>query len=195
MEDHIRKHIKHPIEIHFYEPDKPYGSLSNFSRHPIELEGKIWPTTEHYFQAKRCSGTIHEEEIMRKALQAKIEQYPVIREILLSTGDATLIECTEDDAIRMGDSESGDQNNLGKLWMEVRESLEEYQPHFYLPPWIVFPEEHPYSLFWRMGFGEDYVMHYWPWLEKRSENARKEYDAYFPVPEEWKFEDLDEEEE
>ncbi|MCM3143092.1 NADAR family protein [Brevibacillus sp. MER 51] len=184
MQDHIRKHIQQPLEIHFDQPDKPYGCFSNFSGHPIELEGEIWTTLEHYLQAKKVLGTALEKEIMRKALQAKVEQYPVIREILLSTGDAALI-----------DRSSNDPNLLGKLWMEVRESLDGYQPHFYLPPWIEFPEEHPYSLFWRMGFGEDYVMHYWPWLEEMSVDARNEYDAYFPVPEEWQFEDFDEEEE
>ncbi|MBY0087202.1 NADAR family protein [Brevibacillus brevis] len=184
MQDHIRKHIQQPLEIHFDQPDKPYGCFSNFSCHPIELEGEIWTTLEHYLQAKKVLGTALEKEIMRKALQAKVEQYPVIREILLSTGDAALI-----------DRSSNDPNLLGKLWMEVRESLDGYQPQFYLPPWIVFPEKHPYSLFWRMGFGEDYVMHYWPWLEEMSVDTRKEYDAYFPVPEEWQFEDFEEEEE
>ncbi|MBG9945069.1 NADAR family protein [Brevibacillus formosus] len=184
MRDPIRKHIQLAHEIHFDQPDKPYGCFSNSSNYPIELEGERWTTLEHYFQAKNVFGTTLEKELMYKALRAKVEQYPVIREILLSTGDATLIDRT-----------SNDPNLLGIAWMEVRESLDGYQPHFYLPPWIVVPEEHPYSLFWRMGFGEDYVMHYWPWLEEMSVNARKEYDAYFPVPEEWKFEDLDEEEE
>ncbi|HEX8602338.1 MAG TPA: NADAR family protein, partial [Pseudoduganella sp.] len=39
--------------ICFYETDKAYGCLSNFSRHAIELEGVSWPTSEHYFQAQK----------------------------------------------------------------------------------------------------------------------------------------------
>ncbi|BAH44580.1 hypothetical protein BBR47_36030 [Brevibacillus brevis NBRC 100599] len=109
MKDHIRKRIQQPLEIHFDQPDKPYGCFSNFSTHPIELEGELWTTLEHYLQAKKFLGTTQEKEIMHKALQAKVEQYPVIREILLSTGDATLIDCT-----------SNDSDMLGKLWMEVR---------------------------------------------------------------------------
>jgi len=40
--------------IKFYNQHaKPYGVFSNFSPHPILLQGKEWPTTEHYFQVNR----------------------------------------------------------------------------------------------------------------------------------------------
>jgi predicted NAD-dependent protein-ADP-ribosyltransferase YbiA (DUF1768 family) len=35
--------------ILFYKKDKPYGYMSNFYASPITLDGKKWPTTEHYF--------------------------------------------------------------------------------------------------------------------------------------------------
>jgi ribA/ribD-fused uncharacterized protein len=50
-------------KIHFYEVSKPYGEFSNFSRHPLRLKGRTWPTSEHYFQAQKFTGTAHEEEI------------------------------------------------------------------------------------------------------------------------------------
>jgi hypothetical protein len=34
---------------------------------PIELDGKTWPTTEHYFQAKKFEGHKHEEVIRNAA--------------------------------------------------------------------------------------------------------------------------------
>lgn len=49
--------------IKFYHQDKPYGFFSNFSRHAIYLKGKIWPTSEHYFQAQKFVGTAKEEEV------------------------------------------------------------------------------------------------------------------------------------
>ncbi|OCT11556.1 Swarming motility protein YbiA [Paenibacillus pectinilyticus] len=49
--------------INFYETDKPYGCFSNFAKYPIEIQGKIWPTSEHYFQAQKFEGTEHEEQI------------------------------------------------------------------------------------------------------------------------------------
>lgn len=33
--------------ILFDVTDKPYGEFGNFSRHPIELDGLLWPTSEH----------------------------------------------------------------------------------------------------------------------------------------------------
>ena len=51
------------MAINFYKTLEPYGEFSNFSRHPIVLKGKAWPTTEHYFQAQKFSDTEHEEAV------------------------------------------------------------------------------------------------------------------------------------
>src|SRR5947199_10846861 len=50
-------------EIRFYSTRAEYGCFSNFSRHPIFLAGKRWPTSEHYFQAQKFAGTPHEEAV------------------------------------------------------------------------------------------------------------------------------------
>ena len=42
-----------PAVIHFYSTTGEYGCFSNFSRHPVFLKGKRWPTSEHYFQAQK----------------------------------------------------------------------------------------------------------------------------------------------
>lgn len=52
-------------EIKFYRERDDYGYFSNFSDHPITLENKVWPTTEHYFQAKKFEGTKY-EKLVRK---------------------------------------------------------------------------------------------------------------------------------
>src|ERR1043165_5971302 len=49
--------------ILFYRVNEPYGEFSNFSPHPVEMKGRTWPTSEHYFQAQKFSGTEHEETI------------------------------------------------------------------------------------------------------------------------------------
>lgn len=49
--------------INFYRTVEAYGFMSNFSRHPVVLKGKIWPTSEHYFQAQKFEGTVHEENV------------------------------------------------------------------------------------------------------------------------------------
>ena len=52
--------------INFYPTTGDYGCFSNFSRHPVFLKGKRWPTSEHFFQSQKFAGTEHEEEV-RKA--------------------------------------------------------------------------------------------------------------------------------
>jgi hypothetical protein len=49
--------------INFYYVDKPYGFFSNFFKRKIIIDGKIWPTTEHFFQAMKFAGTQYEEYI------------------------------------------------------------------------------------------------------------------------------------
>jgi N-glycosidase YbiA len=49
--------------ILFYEPLDAYGYFSNFSRHAIDLNGKRWPTTEHYFQAMKSTDRVVQERI------------------------------------------------------------------------------------------------------------------------------------
>jgi hypothetical protein len=52
-------------KILFYRVNEDYGSFSNFAPYPIVLKDKTWPTSEHYFQAQKFSGTEHKEEVRR----------------------------------------------------------------------------------------------------------------------------------
>src|SRR4051812_34374982 len=140
--------------ILFYRVSERNGAFSNFSAHPIELEGRLWPTSEHYFQAQKFVGTEHEEairlakspmvaarmgrtrerplrsdwemvkdEVMRAALRAKFGKYPALRTLLLSTGDAELVEHTRTDRYWGDGGDGSGQNRLGQLLMELRSEL------------------------------------------------------------------------
>jgi len=39
--------------LDFYSTKKPYGEFSNFGLFPITVDGKRWPTSEHYYQAHK----------------------------------------------------------------------------------------------------------------------------------------------
>lgn len=52
--------------ILFYRLNEPYGEFSNFAPFPIKLNGRSWPTAEHFFQAQKFAGTEHEHTV-RKA--------------------------------------------------------------------------------------------------------------------------------
>ncbi len=45
------------MTIYFYKVWQPYGCFSNFSPHPIEIQGTYWPTVEHYYQAQKFVGS------------------------------------------------------------------------------------------------------------------------------------------
>lgn len=140
--------------IRFYRSGDAHGCFSNFSRHPVTLQGKVWPTSEHYFQAQKFVGTPHEEEvrnasgpgeaarmgrqrsrplrkdweavkddIMREVVLAKFTQHEDIRQVLLDTGDAELVEHTVNDSYWADGGDGRGKNMLGKILMEVRERL------------------------------------------------------------------------
>jgi len=144
-----------PNEIRFYSTKGPYGCFSNFSRHSVRVDGKIWMTSEHYFQAQKFVGTEYEDavaktytpreaadmgrrrdlplrqdwdqvkdDVMRKVVRAKFSTLPELREILLSTGDAILVEHTVNDSYWGDGGDGTGKNMLGKILMEVRSELQ-----------------------------------------------------------------------
>ncbi|HEY9669226.1 MAG TPA: NADAR family protein [Coleofasciculaceae cyanobacterium] len=48
------------MTIYFYKVSDPYGCFSNFSLHPIQMEGLPWQTVEHYYQSQKFVGTENE---------------------------------------------------------------------------------------------------------------------------------------
>lgn len=56
-----------PSVIQFYRVSDPYGCFSNFSSHPIQLDGKVWPTSEHYFQAQKFRDEDLQEQVRQTA--------------------------------------------------------------------------------------------------------------------------------
>jgi ribA/ribD-fused uncharacterized protein len=74
------------VAIEFYGVKAEHGYLSNFAAHPIRLKGKVWPTSEHYFQAQKFAGTEHEQVIraapspMKAASMGRSRKRPLRRD-------------------------------------------------------------------------------------------------------------------
>lgn len=51
-------------QIYFYETNKAYGCFSNFSLHPIKLDGVSWPTSEHFFQARKFTEQVDIDAVL-----------------------------------------------------------------------------------------------------------------------------------
>lgn len=128
------------------------GWLSNFSEHTIEVDGKSWPTVEHYFQAMKFEGTDLEEKVreapgpwdakrigrsgplredweavkemfMYNGLLAKFTQHPILAMRLVATGGAEIVEHTETDSYWGDGGDGSGKNRLGQLLMRLRDEL------------------------------------------------------------------------
>ncbi len=49
--------------ITFYRIGEPFGCFSNFAPYPVEIDGLVWPTTEHYYQAQKFADPAYRERI------------------------------------------------------------------------------------------------------------------------------------
>jgi ribA/ribD-fused uncharacterized protein len=63
------------------------------------------------------------DNVMREVVYAKFTQHEELRELLLSTEDATLVEHTENDSYWGDGGDGSGKNMLGKVLMETRERL------------------------------------------------------------------------
>ena len=138
--------------IRFYHKNEPYYEFTIFAPFPIDLDAKNWPTSEHYFQAQKHAGSPLEEEnrrasgpleafnlgrsrpprsdwakvkdiVMYRAVQAKFAQHVSLAVLLLSTGDAELVEHTANDNYWGDGGDGRGKNMLGCILMLVREEL------------------------------------------------------------------------
>ncbi len=140
--------------VKFYSVGNEFGEFSNFAIYPISLDGELWPTSEHYFQAQKFGDEAYRQKIrkanspmlaarlgrdrkqklrrdwesvkigiMRSAVSAKFTQHVDLRTLLLSTGDAKLVEHTENDDYWGDGGDGSGKNMLGRILMQVRESL------------------------------------------------------------------------
>lgn len=136
-----------------------YRFLSNFYPAPVIYDGVTYPTVEHAFQAAKCLYTKDRLKIkacptpgaakkmgrhvamrpewndvrvnvMRSLLEQKF-RIPTLRDRLLATGDAFLIEGNRWGDTFWGvdnDAEGTGRNHLGYLLMEIRSGLKDKDP-------------------------------------------------------------------
>lgn len=62
-------------------------------------------------------------DVMRAAVRAKFTQHPDLTALLLSTGDAVLVEHTTNDAYWGDGGDGSGRNMLGRILMQVRDEL------------------------------------------------------------------------
>lgn len=186
-------------QIKFYRVNEAYGCFSNFAKYPIELGGKVYPTSEHYFQAKKFEYTEHEEAIRlaeTPMLAANLgrERWRPLREDWEQVKDNIMRQALQakfdqhqvlkDILLSTGSCEliehttndsywgdGGDGTGRNMLGILLMELRQTYseEREFYLPPSMVEEADDAYL----QSFAE--------WLDGLSVEARKEYTKYFKL--------------
>lgn len=129
-----------------------HSFLSNFSDHPVTIDGETYPTSEHAFQAlktddpaeraivrakdtpgkaKRAGKKVTLRPdwerarlgVMERVVRAKFEQHPEIAQKLQDTGETELIEGNSWNDTFWGVCRGKGKNKLGLLLMLIRSEL------------------------------------------------------------------------
>jgi ribA/ribD-fused uncharacterized protein len=140
----------------------PHEFLSNFSPSPIEVEGILYPTVEHAFQAAKTHDPAEKQAIanLPKPGQAKragkkvqlrpdwesvkvgimfdlvlqkFEITPGLSEQLAATGDAELVEGNNWNDTFWGVCRGQGRNELGKILMRIRVAIQDEMTEEDLP--------------------------------------------------------------
>lgn len=109
---------------------QPYGDGSDYIRQAVRGEIRLATSAHEAFKIaekharwKQPHWDTVKVDIMRDILRAKVQQHEYVRRKLLQTGNRELVENSwRDDFWGWGANRDG-QNQLGKLWMEIRSEL------------------------------------------------------------------------
>lgn len=86
--------------ILFYKTTDAYGCFSNFARFPIEMEGVLWPTSEHYYQSRKFESSADQQDVLLAktpflAAQIGRERHRSFRQDWETTKDAVMKKALE----------------------------------------------------------------------------------------------------
>lgn len=107
-------------EIRFYNQYDPYYEFTNFYHAPIDVDGKKWPTTEHYFQAQKFIGTPYMEKIRTLSTPREAFQFsrsPTVHRWQRSDWE----EVKEDIMLKALHCKFDQHTNLRRILLETRE--------------------------------------------------------------------------
>mgnify|MGYP001278912585 CR=1 FL=1 len=113
---------------------KSYPQFSNFWPAEIHLDGELWQTSEHYYQAAKFVDPAIIEQIKTAQTPgkakgfsrrpAKFQQHESLRNLLISTGNEHIVEGNEHNDF-YGIGAGNGKNTIGKILISVRDELRE----------------------------------------------------------------------
>lgn len=112
-----------PTSEHYFQaqkfPDTEHEEAVRLAKSPM-IAARMGRSRE---RPLRKDWEIVKDDIMREALRAKFAQHPALRQLLLDTESAELIEHTANDNYWADGGDGTGRNRLGQLLMELREQL------------------------------------------------------------------------
>jgi len=114
----------------YWPTSEHYFQAQKFAGTPDEEEVRNAPTAmlaarmgRERHRPLRADWDQVKEEVMMQALRTKFTQHQELRELLLGTGDALLVEHTANDAYWADGGDGSGKNRLGELLMQLRAEL------------------------------------------------------------------------
>ena len=107
-------------KIKFYSVSEKYGEFSNFAFFPIKLKGKLWKTTEHYFQAQKFAEKAHQEKIRKAASPMKAAQLGRSRKVRILKNWDNMRDNVMYDALK---AKFTQHENLKNMLLETEDSI------------------------------------------------------------------------
>lgn len=108
--------------VYHWEKFPDYPNIQNEIRTSISAH-EAYKIASRFISLRRPDWDEVKVDIMRSILKSKVLQHEYVRRKLLDTGNRKLVENSwRDDFWGWGPNKDG-QNHLGKLWMEIRDEL------------------------------------------------------------------------
>ena len=117
------KGVEWPTSEHYFQAQKFAGTRHEEA---VRLAGSPMAAAKMGRDRRRplrADWEAAKDDVMREAVLAKFEQHPSLRSLLLSTGDAEIVEHTRNDAYWGDGGDGSGLNMLGRILMEVRRGL------------------------------------------------------------------------
>lgn len=112
-----------PTTEHYFQAQKFVGTAHETAIRKADSPSQAAKMGRERSRPLRKDWEEVKDDIMRKAVKAKFTQHKNLAEILLSTGDAILVEHTINDAYWADGGDGTGKNMLGKILVEIRQEL------------------------------------------------------------------------
>ncbi|CAF1048922.1 unnamed protein product [Adineta steineri] len=115
-----------PTTEHYFQAQKYISNETHFQNIlQLATPREAFAYVRTHKSARRPDWDDVKDEIMFKACLAKFQQHPKLKELLLSTGDRTIVEHTTNDSYWADGGDGTGRNQLGITLMKVRHNLKD----------------------------------------------------------------------